>query len=718
MVSPTQEVVEKADSSYIQGLQQQMQAAFRANPNEIDQDAMQRMFQYMQAWPNFSRDLKVREIARSGSYGADFLDDSIKTRVVVSGQADNWNFLDESINHPSVNSQFVNFLTSIDPSLESDDNRSLALSTIGSRFGMTGSELESVLYSSFRDMLVDRIYTHRGFALPGEVEVLSNQNAFAWDGEIAVLSFNDIPQPEMIWGEFQFSKIPKNGDQVVFAYGEKEMKFVFDNRKVDQNASLKIVPLGNNPQDAARNFSGAINLSDLGVKALTQKNARVRLELNFDLLPKKSPQISTRSAAITFNDQLMPQLLGFFEKNKQNDAFMEEPRTLATAMVFSNNNFLTPPTPADDARLRSYFERNRLDFLSAPESSEDEDANNSEISEINFEDVVEDVRKKVEAQDLADAKRESERMAQDAALDFLDELNRFSDRLRNKYPDFSSLRNSKELEDFLKDYGSEQRKISFSPKEMNVQSMVLGLERRASELRANKEPLEEVESLNSSKFFTRSVRKARNGFLVFLLDGKVAKKPAEFANISFSLLSKEFFKDLRNLKFNQKADELMDRLKDDPDSDDSMLTKYQIKAKNQNSARASFDSKQRSVRARIDKLESSQTTGKKGGGKVIAANEKNLNKLKGKLAQLTEERKVVDRFLQGAESLDVENKWFEVERNEEGVVFGLLKKVYTIRGKQMEIEQKNNMNSNLELSRGMLSRDEAIKELIVAYLSE
>ena len=93
MISPTQQTVEKADNAYIQGLQQQIQAAFRANPEEVDQEAMQRLFQYMQAWPNFSRDFKVREIARSGAYDADFLDQSIKTRVVLSGQADAWDFL-------------------------------------------------------------------------------------------------------------------------------------------------------------------------------------------------------------------------------------------------------------------------------------------------------------------------------------------------------------------------------------------------------------------------------------------------------------------------------------------------------------------------------------------------------------------------------------------------------------------------------------------------
>jgi len=81
LVSPIQEAVEGADEAYIEGLQQQMQAAFRANPEEIDQESLQRMFQYMQAWPNFSRDFKIREIARSGAYDPEFLDQSIKARV-------------------------------------------------------------------------------------------------------------------------------------------------------------------------------------------------------------------------------------------------------------------------------------------------------------------------------------------------------------------------------------------------------------------------------------------------------------------------------------------------------------------------------------------------------------------------------------------------------------------------------------------------------------
>ena len=62
LISPTQQTVEKADNAYIQGLQQQIQAAFRANPEEVDREAMQRLFQYMQAWPNFSRILKFAKL--------------------------------------------------------------------------------------------------------------------------------------------------------------------------------------------------------------------------------------------------------------------------------------------------------------------------------------------------------------------------------------------------------------------------------------------------------------------------------------------------------------------------------------------------------------------------------------------------------------------------------------------------------------------------------
>ncbi len=718
LVSPAQQIVEKADDSYIQGLQQQIQAAFRANPEEVDQESLQRLFQYMQAWPNFSRDFKVREIARSGTYEPEFLDQSIKTRVVLSGQADAWGFLPRTINHPAINSEFIKFLTSIDPSFDSEANRTSAFSMIGSRFGMTGNELESVLYTSFREMLVDRIYTHRGFALSGEVDVLRQQNAFAWDGEVAVVSAEDLDDFKIVWGKIKFNGTPQAGDQLAFSSGAKKHNFEFGNASDDKNGSDILIPLGNNTKECAQHVIDAINGIDLGIQAFAQNNAGIRLELSKEKLPPVAPQFSTTTQAVEFEDHLSPKLTEFYEQNQDLEAFMEAPRTFATAMVFASKNFLTPPAPADDARLRSYFERNRLDFLPEVKDGEGEEKNQTALPDVKFEDVVEEVREKVAAQDLADANREAGRLAQDAALDFLDKLNRFSDRMRKNYPDFTTMRSSSEMENFLKESGADQRKISFSSKDMNIQAMVLGLERRASEQRSNREPLEEVESLNESKFFTRSVRKARNGHVVFLLDRKTGKNTSTFSNLSFSTVCQEYFKDRSNSKFIQKVDEMKEKLLSNPKASDSFLTKYKFESKNQNTARASFDSRQRSLRSKIDRLESAQSANGKGDNAGNGQTDQKINTLRDQLAQLEKERTAVNKVLEGAEALEVDQQWVELERNEKGAVFGLLRAVYSMRGKQLEEDQRSTMNSNLELSRGLLSRDETINELLSVHLSE
>ena len=718
LISPTQQTVEKADNAYIQGLQQQIQAAFRANPEEVDQEAMQRLFQYMQAWPNFSRDFKVREIARSGAYDADFLDQSIKTRVVLSGQADAWNFLPSNINHPAINSEFIKFLTSIDPSLESEDNRSNALSMVGGRFGMTGNELESVLYTAFRNMLVDRVYTHRGFALAGEVDILSQQNAFAWDGEVAVVSADDLAELKIIWGEIKISETPKAGDQLVFSYDGRKIKFEFGNPPDDRNGSVIVIPTGKNTKQSAQRLKNAINDTDFGIQAFIDKGSDIRLELKKDKLPQAAPEFTTSTKVVQFQDHLSPKLTEFYEQNNDLKAFMEAPRTFATAMVFPSKNYFVSPPPADDARLRSYFERNRLDFMPDLKDGEGNEQNETSLPEVKFEDVVDDVREKVATQDLADANREAGRLAQDAALDFLDELNLFSDRLRKSYPDFMTMRNSSELKNFLKESGGQQRKISFSSRDMNVQAMVLGLERRASEQRSNREPLEEVEALSESKFFTRSVRKARSGYLVFLLDRKTEESKAEFGSIPFSSICQEYIREIKNTQFVQKVDEIKDKLLSDPNAKDSFLSKYRFEVKNQSIARASFDSRQRSLRSKLDKLENTQSAGEDEKKPSNAQADEEINILRDQLAQLENERTAVNKVLDGAESLEVGQKWVELERNEESAIFGLLGKVYSIRGKKLEEDQKNSMDSNLELSRGMLSRDEAINELLSVNLSE
>ncbi len=718
LISPTQDVVNKADDSYIQGLRQQIQAAFRANPEEVDQDAMQRMFQYMQAWPNFSRDFKISEIARSGAYDAEFLDESIKARVALAGQADAWGLLPQNINHPGINTEFINFLTSLDPVLQAEENRSSVLSMIGSRFGMTGSEIESVLYSSFRDAQVDQIYANRGFALAEEVDVLSHQNGFAWDGEAAIVSVDDLPDPKIFWGEISITGTPKAGEQLVLTYSNKKLNLEFGNSVDDKNGTVTGIPLADDPKQIAQYLNKVINANDIGIRASIIKNTNVRLQLMTKSFPRTAPQCSSKSSVVSFKDLLSSKLTEFHGQNSDLDAFIEQPRTFATAMVFPSKRFFNEPPPPDEARLRSYFDRNRLDFLKDPKVEKNTEDNNSALLDVNFEEVAEEVRKKVTSQDLADANNEADRLAKNAALEFLDQLNSFSDRIKRNYPDFISLRNSSEFGDFLKQSGADQRKISFSSKDMNVQTMVLGLERRSSEQRANKDPLLEVESLNETKFFTRSVRKSRDGHVVFLLDRKVKQQPAKYNDIVFSALCQEYLKNIRNSQFSKKVAAIQEKISSDPQANDPALQKFKFSIKNAGSARTSFDSRQRTLQGKISKLETSRTEIEKSDKKATALVDKKLSELQDQVAKLRKERSAVMGVLEDAENLKVDRTWVELERSEGQAIFGFLSSVYSIQGKQMDAEQKTSMNTNLERSRGLLARDETIREILSVNLDD
>ena len=48
VVSPSREILNQAEDEYMAGLQKRMQAAFQANQEEVDREALQQMFSYMQ----------------------------------------------------------------------------------------------------------------------------------------------------------------------------------------------------------------------------------------------------------------------------------------------------------------------------------------------------------------------------------------------------------------------------------------------------------------------------------------------------------------------------------------------------------------------------------------------------------------------------------------------------------------------------------------------
>ena len=77
---------------------------------------------------------------------------------------------------------------------------------------------------------------------------------------------------------------------------------------------------------------------------------------------------------------------------------------------------------------------------------------------------------------------------------------------------------------------------------MNVQAMVLGLEKRESERRANKEALSEVSQLTEKLFFTRSVRKTRDGYAVFFSTIKLKEDPVNLIKPPSTKFTKNILK--------------------------------------------------------------------------------------------------------------------------------------------------------------------------------
>ena len=73
-------------------MQKQLQMAFQANQEDVDRNALQQMFGFMQQWPNLPKFIKVREIARSGIQDFEFFESSAQSKISLDGQADQVEF--------------------------------------------------------------------------------------------------------------------------------------------------------------------------------------------------------------------------------------------------------------------------------------------------------------------------------------------------------------------------------------------------------------------------------------------------------------------------------------------------------------------------------------------------------------------------------------------------------------------------------------------------
>ena len=165
-------------------------------------------------------------------------------------------------------------------------------------------------------------------------------------------------------------------------------------------------------------------------------------------------------------------------------------------------------------------------------------------------------------------------------------------------------------------------------------------------------------------------------------------------------------------------DEIKEKLATDTSFSDPAMKRYSFAAKNERSARALFDAKQRSLRAKINQLQEGGAESNKEDQKLSKKTQKEIDLLNKELEDLRKESDAIREMLQGADSLAVDDSWVELKRTEDQAHLGLITDVYSTRGKDLEEDQRTSLQTNLEFTRAMLSRDEVYRELISAKLSQ
>lgn len=755
IIEPSAEAMEQADRQYVENMQSQIQAAFRAGRENIDQEALQRLFGYMQSWPNFPKSLKIREIARSGFADYEFSQSSIRAKIIMDHLADRWNLLPLYLNDPRINDYFLDYVKRMDPSLGSEENRTRALSFVGQRNGFSGRSVESILFSHFRANEVDRIFSAGAFALEEEAKLDLVASSFAWDADLVSLEAVDLNLTDPQIFSISFNENPKVGDEVSISYGGNTKTIIFTDAPKDKNGTKLFCQVGDSLGDTINGFLETVESASFGFNANQGEQGTILITPNRQTLPRVRPQLTSPSSAIQVANLIEEDLIAFHESRKDDDLFANPAKTFATAVTFSPKLFLTTPPQPDEARMRSYFERNRLSFdppapapsdgnqseaekgargpvgavdanesldlvSSSPLSVDSNESNESSEILVTFEQVKEQVRSRIIEGDRIDAERDAEDLAKEKALEFLDDINQLGDRLRNKYDTYQKRRNSTELAKLLEDKNISLSKVSFSDKDLTLQGRILGLETRESERRANREPLSEVQALNEKLFFTRSIRKSRNGFVVFILDQKTQKSSGTYASASFADLYREYADDQKADSFADASDEYFAALSDGNATDNIKVTEISISRKGAQSVRSSYDSRSRKLSAELGDLQSereeiSSLERDANATDIDLARKKVLDEqidgLRDVQAELNKERSLAVRLAEACSELEADSVWSELERTTEQALFVRLRKVYSLVDLNPSSEELNQRGSDLELAKAERARDELLKSM-------
>jgi hypothetical protein len=761
IISPADDIFEKADRQFLLNMKTQFQAAFQANQENIDRNALQQMYGFMQQWPNLPRFVKVRRIARSGINDFEFFESSSHSKISLDGQADSWSFLPLHLNHPRINLRFDDFLKSLDPSLKDEANRTRALQSRGQLRGFSARDTETILFSHFRAIQVDRIFNEGGLSLPKEGELDLHAEQFAWDAEALSIQLSDLNLSNPPIAKVELTGNLDAKSELVINYAGIRTVFEFSEKTKDQNGTRIFVKLEEDTSSSLLALKEAVQEQHLALDSDIEGN-HLALTPKIDELPVAKPIISSTSA-IKVQLDLEKELIAYHDENKLESVFAEPARTFATSLTFSTSDFLRIPPEPDEAIMLAYFERNKDQFSALSidlesNSSEDlngakgptgleevnstegnksitdsleldllkdlgGDVNNSQSIAVTFEQVRDQVRQRIIDGERIDAERYALSDARDAALAFLDELNQLQDKLRSKYSTYPERRNSTEMSALIAKHRSKAQGFSFSDKDMPMRGAIMGLETRESERRTNRQPLQEVKSLNERGFFTRSVRKARDGYVVFLFDKFVESGPGSYATASFKDLYTGYTDKIKSEALRNHADDL---LKDMDDSPKSILQEHgtlvDVERKNATAVRSFYDKRNRSLDQELSPLQDEVTAinDAERDGNATSDQLAKKSKLEEKIAvmrdqqaTLNRERSLAIRLLEACSSLSTTNKWEELERTEDEIIFARLLGVYTMRPKFLEEKLISDRVLDLEYARAEKIRSKLVEDLTI-----
>ena len=746
IIPPLEDSMDKADEQFLQSLRGQLQAAFQSGQENLDQNAIQRLFGFIQSWPNLPKNFKAMEIARSGLYEPDFSQGSIRAMLVMDWIASAWGYLSDNDNHIGINNGFNRFVTDLVPSMNSDENRSKVLKFVGARHGISSSYVEYSLFRHFRANQVNGIFSDGGFVLNKEPELDLFSNRFAWKADILALDPTELNSTSPNLFSISFNEQPISDDWISISYGSDESKIIFVESLSENNASDLKVEIGKDSRSTLQNLQKTLS-SNFDFEADIVED-KISIKPVATKLPSSYPQVSS-SDSIDIISLLEKDLKSFYSDNISNPKFLDPARTFATMVNFPVKNYLSLPPVPEDSRMRTYFELNRDQFEPVPEAPEPKElindgapgpigysesnesldllssleGNKSSVQKVKYEDVKEEIRLRIIEEDRLDAERDAKELARDASLKFLDEVNSLRDRLKNKYSSFLEKRNSVELETLIAEFGGEKRQISFSNKEMGVQAAILGIERRESERKSNREPLEEVAALNETLFFTQSTRNTRDGYSVFLLDRKTEEKPSSYENVNFSDLYNEYSNKLRLNSFFAWADQITNELKglDENETYNKHGKLVSINGKNRQLLESSYNRKSQLLRSRLENLENERvrlSTLERESNSTNFLNEEKL-KIDSLIESLRIEQSEHDikralalQLVEACPNIHKSDGWTELVRTENEVVMARVTDVFTLIEQSLEQVEIENLGSEIETLRGEQCRDMVLKSLM------